>query len=159
MNKLISILILFIVSTVFAENLVSDITYKNTEGLMVEGVRCATPTPTIEQQQTVQARIEEWVSLHGSISRDIITIPIAVHVVRGDNGEWDVTDTQIQDQIFVLNEAYLPHNFQFTLASIDRTDNSVWSQHEHESSEELAMKTALAVALPPQTGPVLELVL
>ena len=72
-------------------------------------------------------------------------IPIAVHIVRHSDGSADVPNAQIQDQLDVLNAAYLDSGFQFTLLSIDRTDNTAWSTHEEGSAEEAAMKNALAV--------------
>jgi hypothetical protein len=77
----------------------------------------------------------------------IITIPVAMHVVRSDTGEWDVTDQQIVDQIAVLNAAYASiESFQFSLASIDRTNSSKWSNHQIGSHNETAMKNALAIS-------------
>jgi hypothetical protein len=141
--RIIALLVLF---TLAYTNNAPNITYSNEKKIMVDGVRCATPVPTIEQQYRVQSRIQEWTRLGRTTSRNVITIPVAVHVVRGDNGEWDVTDIQIQDQIDVLNAAFLSQNFQFTLTSTDRTDNSEWSQHSYGSSEEIAMKSSLAIS-------------
>ncbi len=82
----------------------------------------------------------------GATPRAITTIPVAMHVVRSNTGQWDVTDTQIANQIAVLNGAYASTNFRFSLASTDRTNNTAWSQHTMGSANETAMKTALAIS-------------
>ncbi len=74
-----------------------------------------------------------------------MTIPVAVHVVAHDDGTADVPDSQIHDQIAVLNAAYNGTGFSFSLASIDRTYNRKWSTHRYGSRDEIKMKQALAI--------------
>jgi hypothetical protein len=71
---------------------------------------------------------------------------VAVHVVRYNNGAADVSDAQIQDQIAVLNAAYNNTNFRFSLASIDRTNNTRWTTHTPGSGNERRMKQNLAIS-------------
>jgi hypothetical protein len=123
------------------------VTYLAPDGSSVEGERCATHVPTTEELEHVQAQIDRWLADHPQGPfRAITTIPVAVHVVRSSSGAWDVTDTQINNQIAVLNGAYASTNFQFSLASIDRTNNTAWSQHTPGSANETAMKNALAIS-------------
>lgn len=123
-------------------------TYLDPSGDLVSGPRCATPTPTLEEQQRVEDEVNRWLGDHPEAFslRAITTIPVAVHVVRSNSGQWDVTDTQIANQISVLNGAYANTNFRFSLASVDRTNNTTWSQHTMGSANETAMKTALAIS-------------
>ncbi len=66
--------------------------------------------------------------------------------MRHDDGTTgDVTDQQISDQLAVLNAAYGSNGYQFTLLSINRTDNTAWSTHFPGSAAETAMKNALAI--------------
>ncbi|UCG52008.1 MAG: T9SS type A sorting domain-containing protein [Candidatus Latescibacterota bacterium] len=117
-------------------------------GQPVKGIRCGTPTPTLAEQVRVMQDVQRWMALHGikpSVAA-ITTIPVAVHVVRHDDGETgDVTNGQIDDQIAVLNAAYSNTNFRFSLASVDRTDNTRWSTHVPNSGDERKMKRALRV--------------
>jgi hypothetical protein len=123
------------------------VSYLAPDGSSVEGERCATHVPTTEELDRVQAQIDRWLADHPQDPfRAVTTIPVAVHVVRSSTGAWDVTDTQINNQIAVLNGAYASTNFQFSLASIDRTNNTAWSQHTPGSANETAMKNALAVS-------------
>jgi hypothetical protein len=62
------------------------------------------------------------------------SIPVYVHVMRDSKGGGDVTDNQINQQIAVLNQTYAGQEsssaantgFAFTLAGVDRFDNSQW---------------------------------
>jgi hypothetical protein len=53
-------------------------------------------------------------------------------------------DTQIANQISVINKAYASTGYQFTLAATDRTTNSNWFNSAGPStSYQTAMKSAL----------------
>ena len=123
-------------------------TYLNAAGVAVGGDRCGTLPPSAEEQARLFERTQRWLAEHPLAPEvsAVTTIPVAMHVVRGDNGEWDVTDQQIVDQIAVLNAAYGSTNFQFSLASIDRTNSTKWSNHQIGSHNETAMKNALAIS-------------
>ncbi len=125
-----------------------DTTYQGPTGEVVPAERCATHVPTLEEQERVFQEVQRWLDAHpeGPSPRAITTIPVAMHVVRSNTGQWDVTDTQIANQISVLNGAFANTNFRFSLASTDRTNNSTWSQHTMGSPAETAMKSALAIS-------------
>ena len=118
--------------------------------------RCATPSPSPERIRELQAVTQRWLAANPNATTNLppTTIPVAVHVVRGDAGEWDVTDADIAIQINLLNLAFAASNFDFVLQSIDRTDNTAWSTHDPFTPAgeilEVEMKTALGVA-PPYT--------
>ncbi|MCM0619597.1 zinc metalloprotease [Nocardioides bruguierae] len=69
-------------------------------------------------------------------------IPVYVHVMRDSKGNGDVTDAQIAAQIDVLNGSYggqksasaTDTGFTFTLAGIDRYDNTRWHQDKQSST-------------------------
>jgi Pregnancy-associated plasma protein-A len=79
------------------------------------------------------------------------TIPVYFHVLRSGptENEGNVTDTQIQQQIDVLNATFagarggVDTKFRFFLAGVDRTTNAEWFAMEPESAEEVEAKTAL----------------
>jgi len=54
------------------------------------------------------------------------SIPVYVHVMRDAAGNGDVTDTQINQQVSVLNSSYGATEFSFSLAGVDRYNNSTW---------------------------------
>lgn len=124
----------------------ASITGRN--GVIIPAVRCGTPDRDPAQADVTERGVESWLAQHAGSAgiASIVTIPVAVHVVRGTMGEWDVTDSQITSQIAVLNGAFATTNFRFALVHVDRTDNTAWSQHMPDSPEESAMKSALAVS-------------
>ncbi len=69
-------------------------------------------------------------------------IPVYVHVMADANGNGDVTDSQITQQIAVLNKTYAGQEsgtasdtgFTFSLAGIDRFYNTQWHQDRQSSS-------------------------
>ena len=103
---------------------------------------CGTPEPFLENMKKVRARLEAHSRKPQRTA--YVTIPIAFHIVRHDDGFADVTQDQILSQISVLNVAYLPHGFQFNLQSIDRTNNTTWSTHDLRAEQtSQAMKQQL----------------
>ncbi|MCA9759086.1 MAG: PKD domain-containing protein [Candidatus Eisenbacteria bacterium] len=122
-------------------------TYMSPEGTDTQGERCGTVAPDLDQQEYLQQEIDNWIALNWGDEPLAVTstIPVAFHVVRSNSGSYNVTDTQIQNQLNVLNAAYAGTNFQFSLYGTDRTNNTAWSTHTMGSSNEAAMKQALAV--------------
>lgn len=137
-------------SFAFASSEISEtyhVTYSGPDGEPITAEKCGVVAPSLEEQQRLLQEVDEWIRLHadGDVDAVVSTIPVAVHVVRSNSGAWNVTDTQINNQIAVLNAAYANTNFQFSLASVDRTNNTTWSQHTPGSAAESAMKSALAI--------------
>ena len=155
MRRFLAVLVMTVMVAMLVANVTAQTpqqyhtTYKNGHGGNTAGERCATPEPTSEEQDAVFEQLQKWLEKNYTESFQFATtttIPIAVHVVRSNSGAWDVSDQAINDQIDVLNAAYATTNFQFTLASIDRTDNTGWSRHTPGSGNEINMKTALAIS-------------
>ena len=71
------------------------------------------------------------------------TIGVYVHVIRSSAGAGDVADSTIAAQMSVLNNAYAPTGWSFSLAATDRTDNDAWYTVGYGSAAESAMKAAL----------------
>lgn len=78
------------------------------------------------------------------------TIPVHFHIIHSDE-TWaggNVTDTQVKDQIKVLNKAYSQTGFQFRLMDIDRTLNATWfAQAGNLDTPSLRMEYAMKKAL------------
>ncbi|KAJ3305427.1 hypothetical protein HDV03_001521 [Kappamyces sp. JEL0829] len=74
------------------------------------------------------------------------TINVYFHVIRKGTGvaNGDVTDSQIAQQISVLNKTYSGSGLTFVLAGTDRTTNSDWfNSAGPDSSQQTAMKKKL----------------
>ena len=123
------------------------VTWSGPDGQIVEGRRCGVDDLTQEQFLRIEDEIQGWLGRNGATAprRTTVTIPVAFHIVRGDDGEWDVSDTQIQQQLDVLNEGFASTNFRFETALINRVNNTRWSTGAASSSIEAEMKNALAV--------------
>jgi hypothetical protein len=72
-----------------------------------------------------------------------VTIPVYVHQIRSTSGVGSITANQVSQQITVLNQAYAPSGFSFSLAGQDLTTNDSWSAAGPNSAAETQMKTAL----------------
>jgi len=118
----------------------------NTKVDLIKRIRCATPEVSSDQQALIREQVRQWLSGHQVQSDGMTTtIPVAFHVVRHDDGTAGVSQQQIDDQMLVLNQAFNGTNFQFSLASVDYTNNTQWSTHSPGTLAESEMKTALAV--------------
>jgi hypothetical protein len=113
------------------------------------GRTCATPSPTDTELEQAHAAVRAWLAQNGHIDRggDVVTIPVAFHVVRSGEAvsQGNIPDDWIADQIQVLNDAFLPLGFQFVLAVVDRTTNATWYTGCFSSGPETEMKQALNV--------------
>lgn len=111
-------------------------------------IRCATPVLSAAEATQVRNALDNWLKTHPMDVNAVgdITIPVAFHVVRHDDGvTGDVTDTMINDQISVLNTSYNGWGYQFTLHSIERVNNTAWSTHSYGSPAGNEMKQNLAI--------------
>lgn len=73
------------------------------------------------------------------------TIDVYFHVINKGSGlaNGDIPQKQINRQMRVLNEAYLPTGWQFNLVSTDRTTNATWYRMSPGSNAEQQAKSAL----------------
>ena len=89
-------------------------------------LQCGTPEPDPETVRIV----EQYQLRRADISPELTAshvIPVYVHVIRNTDGSGGVpTAGQITNQIAVLNAAYAPSSFSFSLQTTDTTNNSSW---------------------------------
>jgi hypothetical protein len=71
------------------------------------------------------------------------TIPVYVHVIHDGSGFSSVTTGMINAQINVLQAAYAPWGWGFSLAATDHASNSAWYTAQPSTTAETAMKNAL----------------
>ena len=126
--------------------LTPDITVELADGTTQELHRCAVPTLTAAQAEAVEAEFDRRRALVGSTTAKSVTvIPVAFHVIRSGS-QGNVTQTQINNQINVLNNSFASTNFQFVFSSVDYTTNSSWYNAGPGSSAQTSMKNALAIS-------------
>jgi hypothetical protein len=104
-------------------------------------LQCGTPHPDPETVRLV----EEYTLRRRDISAQLTAspvIPVYVHVIHDSNGSGGATNTQITNQMQVLNAAYAGAGFSFSLQSIDHTNNGTWYTCSGGACE-TAMKNAL----------------
>jgi hypothetical protein len=71
------------------------------------------------------------------------TVGVYFHIITPDGVQGVVTETQIQNQMLVMNDSFVNTPFKFNLISVDQTINSGWYTLSPGSKYESAMKTAL----------------
>lgn len=123
----------------------ADIHFLGPDGKIQRGVRCGAPVPTDEEQAMVRAQVDRWLAERGGTSTGAaVSIPVWFHVIR-NNSTGNVSSTQINNQISVLNNAFSGTGFSFFLAGTTNTNNRRWFNGCGSSGRESQMKQALAV--------------
>lgn len=128
------------------------------QAAFIEHGRCSTRHPGEEEAEELDAAFRlAFRKAHGHEFRESHeallsaaavtggTIPVYVHVINAGSSlaDGNVPDTQITAQIQVLNAAYAPWGWSFTLVSVDRTTNAAWYTAGPGSAAEADMKQAL----------------
>lgn len=119
--------------------------------------RCATDEsgPKRILSPDVQAQIDRWLAEGTVVAGGVI--PVHVHVIYTSR-EGNISDADIAAQIQVLNDNYSGRDYSgnpvsgaantgysFTLASVDRTNNSKWFKMTPGSRAETQAKSALSI--------------
>ncbi|WP_396269246.1 zinc metalloprotease [Ideonella sp.] len=113
--------------------------------------RCHTVAPEPAERAAIDERLSAFRNMRmargAEVQRAIgsVTIPVWFHVIRSGTGlaKGDIPQSQIDDQIAVLNAAYSSTPFVFQLAGVDRTTNKAWFKMSPGSKAEKAAKAAL----------------
>jgi len=112
---------------------------------------CGTPNPSQEQIEIVQQGIESYYDINSRTpDDDPVNVKVAWHVISSSAGQGDLTDSQIQSAVDVLNLRYNElFNFYFTLAVITRHENDDWYVFEavecgNQGSDEQQMRSQTA---------------
>jgi hypothetical protein len=122
--------------------------WKSQQAFVDAGLRCAARrVDEIEADQIdrfVGRRRAERPDLFAAAAQPT-TIDVFVHVINRGTGvaNGDIPNSQIDDQIDVLNAAYASAGFTFRLVAVDRTTNTSWFSMTPGSSQESAAKAAL----------------
>ena len=119
-------------------------TFLGSDGTWKEGIRCGAPSPTREEAESARKALDSFNLQKREGRETALIISVVFHVVRHSDGSADVTDLQISKQMDVLNNSYIAVGYQFTLQSVNRVNNTIWSTDPSLQSE-TAMKRNLAV--------------
>ena len=116
--------------------------------------RCATKHPDAETARLIEDAHQRFQSARkaggGSTERTgTVNVNVYFHVITNTSGAGNVSDTQIANQIQVLNNSYSGATggantlYRFTLVATDRTANNTWFTATDSTTAERQMKTAL----------------
>jgi hypothetical protein len=108
-------------------------------------LRCSTPNPSATEVARAELKLA---SAPPNNAMAVVTIPVAVHVIRDNNGNGGPSTQMMSAQIQVLNDAFASAGFAFTVASTDYSNNNNWYTCGPGSSAESQMKNALHVGGP-----------
>ena len=128
-----------------------NVHFLGADGQIVRGQRCATPPLTAAQRREVGEVLRLLGRAKARPGGGNVVIPVAFHVIYSERRglqEGNVPDAMIQAQMDVLDDAFAPHGYSFTLASVDRTLDNRWYGGCWGRGPESAMKEALAVDVP-----------
>ncbi|KAJ3212804.1 hypothetical protein HK099_007663 [Clydaea vesicula] len=101
---------------------------------------------TRELNITKDAAVSQFFNLQNSFLSALpstVYINVYIHVIKSTSGAADVTTSQINQQMDVLNAAFAASGFQFTLLSSTEVVNPSWYTVAYGSSEESLRKRAL----------------
>jgi len=102
---------------------------------------CGTRNLSLDEIAGIELRLAERSGISELTPSHVI--PVYFHIIHRANGTGGaVTQTQINNQIAVLNAAYAPSSFSFQLAAVDNSNNDSWYVTTGGTSER-QMKTAL----------------
>jgi hypothetical protein len=118
--------------------------YINQRAFIQSGRRCA----TIEPDDIKKAAIEKYVQEYMSQMRTAVTggnVKVYFHVIRKGTtlAAGNIPNSMITAQINVLNAAYAPSGWSFTLVSTTRTTNNTWFKAGPGTTAERQMKISL----------------
>ncbi len=105
--------------------------------------RCATEDPDPKEVARAQQRLQQT----PRISRQALQaeIPIAVHVIYSGS-EGNLPLSVLNDQLDVINAAFVGTGFSFRIDSIDRTDDAFWYNMQPGSLAATQAKNALNIS-------------
>lgn len=120
--------------------------YANKNAFIQSGNRCGARKPTANEVKASERIVAKWMANLNGRRDQAVTIEVQTyfHVIT-DGTDGDISDSVLQLQLKVLNDAYLPYGFSFRLMGTTRTDNAAWYIAGDTSRDQLAMKTALRV--------------
>ncbi|KAI4193405.1 MAG: hypothetical protein LQ350_008339 [Teloschistes chrysophthalmus] len=99
-------------------------------------VRCGTDNPSPELQAAANAMGARPVPL----AAQTLNVRTYFHVVTTQAAQGSITQSQLNDQLAVLNRSYGPSGISFTLISSDFTTNDQWATGNYDSTMKPALR-------------------
>jgi hypothetical protein len=144
----------------------NHVTWDSKAAFIQSGARCPVEAPPIDVQYAIDRQMRRHAEKQmqalerggssGARLAGSVTVNVYVHVIKNTAGAGDVTASQINSQIAVLNKAYAGGDtapssvgaaastpFKFVLAGTDSTTNNMWFTAGPGTSGEAAMKATL----------------
>lgn len=110
-------------------------------------LRCGVQDPSPSQRAAIDRKLREFrksPNYSAAVVADKV-VPVYFNVITTNTGAGNITDTQITDQLAVLNAAYAGSGFQFSHAGSRRVANTTWYNGCSKRNVERSMKRSLAV--------------
>jgi hypothetical protein len=125
----------------------ADVAYIDAkDGSRQARLRCGVKDPSAEHRHDVDALLSALAKGgNPQPAAAAITIPVQFHIIQGNGGAGNVSTTQINNQLQVLNQAFNGRGFSFSLKGITRVTNKKWYTGCGSAGTESQMKQALAV--------------
>ena len=114
-------------------------------------LRCAFENPSAAERMTIESKLKAFRAsqspLRGVASATVVDkiIPMHFHVITTNSGVGNISDTQIANQISVLNVAYAGSGFQFSHHGTTRVKNTTWFNGCDKASTERQIRKSLAI--------------
>jgi hypothetical protein len=139
----------FVAGMVMAATAVSAYAAADSEQFLSK--RCMTVHPSFGERQQLNDSLNKFLMnrmLRGQANARVpgsVTVPVYFHVINNGSGvsNGDIPQSQIDNQIAVLNAAYAATPFHYELAGVTRTTNSSWYKMSPGSPAESDAKNAL----------------
>jgi hypothetical protein len=123
-------------------------TYASREEFVKSGKRCGTKEPTSEELFAVQQKLasipHELDHAVPGLNR-MATVNVHFHIIKTTQGAGAVSQTDIDAQLQVMNDAYHQVNAKFVLKGVHTVVNNAWFDLSPGSQEEHDMKTSLRI--------------
>jgi hypothetical protein len=131
----------------------NGVNYASQRAFIESGARCSTRIPTEAQMAVASENESAWAAARVQRGQSVenrpvgsVTIQTWVHIIQNAAGtnpnNGYVSDTQVAQQMQILNDAWANSAFRFNLAGTTRTVNAAWYDMSQDAAE-LAAKTAL----------------
>jgi hypothetical protein len=123
---------------------IAETQYASQRQFIAQGRRCGTAVLSEAQRRGVRQRVEQFAQARAAALESIqtVAIPVLFHVIHdGDVGK--VSDSTLDEQLRVLNEAFKDQGIKFTKEAVDRTDNAEWFRMDIRTLTERDAKAAL----------------
>jgi hypothetical protein len=126
-------------------------TYASREEFVKSGKRCGTREPTEEELFKVEQHLatipnEPEELAHGVVGLNrMATVNVHFHIITTSSGEGAISQTDIDAQMQVMNDAYHQVNAKFVLKGVETVVNDAWFDMDYGSQEEYDMKSSLRV--------------